>query len=207
LHGAHVWEESKKRPKGIVIAIVIVIFIVLIPVSIVLYDDNSGYYACCSGPPLALGMVPSIPANTTCGTTAGALYYESVSISSTSGSITTNTLGLKVVPTQGGSVVANVPPPTRGSLCPTTGGFYIALVSPTGVEVACWTGGSVWTSPTAGVCAIPIGNVLGSPITLSRGQTLTVYMYGTGLVPPMEGAYALQAFGTDGHSVSGEADL
>jgi hypothetical protein len=46
-----------------------------------------------------------------------------------------------------------------------------------------------------------------SPITLSEGQTFVVYMYGTDVVPPMAGAYWMQAFGLGNAIVAGSVDL
>jgi hypothetical protein len=140
------------------------------------------------------------------------MYYEGVPVSTSSSSLTTNTLGLKVIPSAGGPPVVDVAPPAKNSPCPTTGGFYVGLYDSAGNAVACWTnvsvGGSiVWVSPTSGVCSNPNGEPLQSPIILSSGQSLVVYMYGKNVVPPMAGAYTMQAYGINGASVSGSVDL
>jgi hypothetical protein len=212
LHGAYVREDSKKYRTLRNIFIILVICVVVIAV-LLAYLENAntrpaeGCGEC--GPP---GWVGGLPSSTSCGTTADALYFESVSVTSTSTDFTTNTVGLKVIPTAGGLSVPNVEPPASGSPCPTRGGFYVALESSSGQSVACWTnvsvGGSlVWSSPTSGVCANPNGAALGSPITIDGGMSLIVYMYGAGVVPPMGGAYTMQAYGINGATVAGEVDL
>ena len=176
------------------------------------------YRPCCTegSPPLVIQFSKGgVPSSTACGTTAGALYQEAVPVTSTTGTITTNTLGLKMIPTAGGSAVTNVAPPSSGSPCPATGGFYVALNNSAGTIVACWTGvvvsgDPVWSSPTSGACANPNGAPLGSPITISAGDTLGAYMYGSTYpgVPPMAGAFSLQPYGTNGAYFStGGVDL
>ena len=157
--------------------------------------------------PFSIGLAGSVPSNATCGTTSRALYFESVSITATSWTVTTNMFGVKVLPTAGGAAVTNVVPPSSGSACPANGGFYVTLVDAEGAVLACWSGGSVWTSPISGICANPKGASLGSPVTISGGQTLVVYMYGTGVVPPMAGAYTMQVYGQGCSIVSGSVDL
>jgi hypothetical protein len=169
---------------------------------------------CCAPPPRPpsiLGMTGGVPTTVACGSTVGALYKESVSITNSSSTFTTDTLGLKVVPTGGGSTVPDVAPPASGSPCPASGGYYVALEDPNGSEVACWTGVSaggapVWSSPYSYTCINPNGAVLGSPIAISEGQSLIVFMYGR-YVPPMGGTYTLQAYGLSYVDISGSVDL
>jgi hypothetical protein len=145
-----------------------------------------------------------------CGTTPGALFFEPVTLTPITGTITTNMLGLRVIPTAGGEAVKNVAPPASGSPCPANGGFYASLNNSAGTAVACWAGVLVggspaWSSPTSGICANPNGAPLGSPITLTGSDTLGVYMYGSVYpgVPPMAGDFTLDAYGINGYSVSG----
>jgi hypothetical protein len=173
-------------------------------------EAESGLSGSCTGDcglPITIGMVGGIPAPTTCGATASAMYHEGVSITSTSGSVSTNTFGLKVIPIEGGSDVPNVAPPVNGSACPTSGGFFVVLESAAGLVVACWTGGQAWSSPASDACPTLVGASLGVPVALTGGMTAVVYMYGASVVPPMAGAYTMQAYGLGGATVSGSVDL
>jgi hypothetical protein len=186
------------------VAVVVVCVIIFAGLSILLFADTGSGGCCPLSKSPSLGMAAGASTSTACGTTPGALYIESVAITSTSSTITTNMLGLKVVPTVGGLPVKNVAPPASESPCPTTGGFYVSLNNSAGTAVACWagvivTGAPVWSSPTSGVCTNPNGGPLGSPITIMGGQTFVVYMYGSTYpgVPPMAGAYSLQPYGVN----------
>jgi len=184
----------------IVIALVAYILLLLLVIPSTPVDGSSK--------PATIGMAGGVPATMACGTTAGALYYESVSITSTSGTITTSTFGLKVVPTAGGYAVKNAVPPSSGSPCPTSGGFYVSLANAAGTAVGCWSGGTgSWSTPTGGTCGNQAGSTLSSPVAIAGGQTFVVYMYGSSLVPPMAGAYTMQVYGIGGATVSGSVDL
>jgi hypothetical protein len=157
--------------------------------------------------PDTISLTGTFPVSEDCGTAPGALYLENVSISSVSGSVSTNRVGLKIFPDSGGMPLANVDPPISTSPCPSSGGYYISLSSESGTVMACWSGGSgAWTSPTGSplACATPVGSNLSSAATLNGGQTLTVYMYGEG---NPAGAYQMQAYGINGATVSGAVDL
>jgi hypothetical protein len=203
-------ERKSSHLKAIVL--VVILIMVIATLWVILSYVLVSCYGCGIGPrPLSIGMAGGTPTTMACGTTANALYKESVSVTSTSGVITTNTLGLKVVPTAGGPNVANVAPPSSGSACPTTGGFYVALSDSGGTTIACLTGvvvgGSpVWSAPSGNSATCPSTNPITavSSITINGGQTLVVYIYGEG--NPV-GAFSMQAYGLGGATVSGLIDL
>jgi len=207
--------KKKQSPVNVVrvwTTVVAVFVVVIIVVVVVRYIDSMSNQGSSSGHLSVIGMAGGNVTTVACGTTAGALYKESVSIPSLTVTVATNEFGLKVLPTLGGSSVALVEPPASGSACPTSGGFYVALANSAGTVIACESGplvngSAVWSSPTSDACANPVGAVLGSPITISIGQTFVVYMYGTGVVPPMAGAYTMQVYGIGGTIVSGSVDL
>jgi hypothetical protein len=201
----HIRRERVRHPFPIRILILLMIVIILVIVAVAAWLIlNNVIYGSgpCGNTQCPVGWVGGVPTRTACGTTAGALYFESVSITSTPVTMTTNTLGLKVIPTAGGTSIPNVAPPAGGSPCPTSGGFYIVLERSYGAVLACWTGGTIWTSPIAGTCPSAVGAALASPITIVGGQSLVVYMYGASVVPPMADAYTLQTFGQSGTSIS-----
>jgi len=209
--------ERRKRKIQYVFVVFAVFLAIMVGVAWYEWENNQTHTnSSCPAVPAPdcpmLGMVGGTASTTACGTTPNALYIESVTMSSPSSMITTNTLGLRVIPDEGGLPVPNVASPASNSSCPTTGGFYVGLNDPAGNAVACWTNGSVsgsivWVSPTSGACSNQNGEPLQSPITLSSGQTLVVCMYGKNVVPPMAGAYTMQAYGINGASVSGSVDL
>jgi hypothetical protein len=204
--------EKKRAGRKVVITYVIAIILIAGSIALIAYViDPSNYYSCPDSgcPPNGnIGMAASIPEKTACGTTVGALYIESVPITSVSSSyVTTSTLGLKIMPVSGGTAVVNVAPPANNSVCPSSGGFYASLQDEQGNVLACWSGGQEWSSPTHGACSNTAGPSIGSPITFASGQEFVVSMYGSGVVPPMAGAYTMYAYGINGATVTGAADL
>jgi hypothetical protein len=194
-----------------VITLAIVLLMALSFYGLAIYTQGLPCYGC-GGKPATLFLAGASPTTTVCGTTVSALYVESVSITSTYSTITTNMLGLKILPEAGGPVVPNVAPPAGGLACPASGGFYVALESTAGSVMACWSNGTAskayaWSSPISGTCATPVGAILSSAITISGGERFVVCMYGSGVVPPMAGAYMMQAYGLGGTTVSGQVDL
>jgi hypothetical protein len=193
--------------------VVLIVVLVFSSFPILAWFLSFGGNRCCVARPASLGMAGSVPTSTACGTTAGALYFESVQVTGTSATITTNTLGLKVAPTSGEVAVTNLAPPASGSPCPTSGGFYVTLINAAAAIVACWTGvvasGSpVWSAPSGSPAACPSTNPTTAVpvVTITSGQSFVVYMYGS-YVPPMAGTYTMVAFGLNGASVSGSVDL
>jgi hypothetical protein len=165
----------------------------------------------CSGGCLisSVQLIGSAPVGVTCNSTGGEVYSEQMSITGTTNTVTTETLGLKIIPTYGGLAV-NVSTPgawTAGSAgeCPTNG-WWGELVSAGGSPLAwyqsscsdaysepCWSANQDGTSAVAGV-------------TISGGQFLMVYMIGQHPADP-NGNYTMQAYGLGGDTVSGSVDL
>jgi flagellin-like protein len=213
-------EKSRRRGVSPIIATILLVAITVV-LAAVLYVLVSGYLGSTGSKPTTVGMVGGISATKPC--TAGTLYHESISITSTSGSVTTNTLGLKVVPTAGGLNVPNVAAGVSGATCPATatGGWYAALMSASGNAVACYTNGGGSGTPTWSQVpsALTVGGYpcVGTPITsapspavvVGGGQTLIVYMFGgtSNYVPPMAGSFTMQSYGLGGTTVSGSVDL
>jgi hypothetical protein len=191
---------------AIVLAVIVVVGVVAYIALVIIASRNA---VCdCGSRPTSIGMVGGVPTTAACGITTNALYTETVSVTSTWNTVTTSNLGLKIVPTDGGVAVNNVAPPASSSACPTSGGYYVSLENSADTVVACWSGGLIaWSYPTSGACSNSVGAILSSAVTLQGGDSLVVYMYGTNVVPPMAGAYTMEAFGLSSSTVSGSVDL
>jgi flagellin-like protein len=209
--------KSRKRGVSPIIATILLVAITVV-LAAVLYVLVSGYLGSTGAKPSSLGMAGGLATTTTCGTTAGALYFESVSITSTSSTITTTTLGLKIIPAAGGLAFGNGNTIAAASACPAAGGYFVGLVSAAGTTLACWVGQTVasspvWSTLSGSSCVTTTtaaATTLGTAQTITGGETLVVYMYGTSnsnTVPPMSGAYTMQAYGLSGATVSGSVDL
>jgi hypothetical protein len=156
--------------------------------------------------PNTIGLASGVPTNMTCGTSGGYMYREAVSITSTSGTITTATFGLKLIPTAGGLAVAETTPPSFPiTACPATAGYFAVLYSAAGTPQACWTGAGEGTwGDTQADCGAAFTGTL--PVTLTGGMTIEIYTYGLSPDNPA-GAFTVQAYGTGDATVSGSADL
>jgi len=191
------------------LAIIFVTIIVVISLAtLALIYSNSNQSTTCNGciTISTVGMAGSIPSSAECGSDAGLVHYESISVTSTSSTVTTSTLGLKVIPTSGGIAVTISTPgawtSAGGGACPTSG-WWAELVSPAGSSMAwfqsacqsapCWSASSGGTTAT-------------SAVALTGGQTIVVFITGQTPANPA-GAFTMQAYGLGGSTVSGSVDL
>ena len=203
--------KSRKRGVSPIIATILLVAITVV-LAAVLYVLVSGYLGSTGAKPASIGMASSVPTSATCstltapslaGTGATVVYYESLSITSTSSTVTTNTAGFKVIPTTGG-IPATQGTVTATSAC-TAGVWYMVLESATGAAVGCYTSAlaGAWATPVGGACGSTATTALSPAVPFSGGQTLIVYMVSTNPA----GAYSLQVYGINGATVSGQADL
>jgi hypothetical protein len=203
---ADTYHSSRKASRLAIFAVVVIAVVLGAGLLIVIVSDRG----CCGvmGPtPSSLGMIGGTPTTAACGMSTDTVYDESVSITSTSGStITTNTLGLKILPMTGGPGLTRSTPgawtASGDGACPTAG-WWVELTNSAGSPLAWYQSacsqGLCWSATQNGTSVI-------SAATISQGQHLIVYMIGQSPADPA-GAYVMQSIGLENGEVSGSVDL
>jgi hypothetical protein len=169
--------------------------------AVVLFVMVSGYLGGTGArPPASIGLAKAYPNVGSCVGSPSNYYFESVSVVSTSNTVTTLVVGLKMSPTAGGVPVPLIVPGAGGA-CPATAGWYATLNTAGGSVLAYWTlgGNGIWTST-------PTGTVAPShAVAFAQGQSITFYLYNEGTA--ISGAFEVQAFGLAGETVTGDVIL
>jgi len=195
----------RRRGVSSLIAEILTIAVVAVLASIV-YLVVTGYISSPGAKrPAYIGLLKTTPQIAGCN--GGSVYYESVDVTSTSGVVSTGTLGLKILPSAGGS------PPVISSnktwqvgftsvACPQSG-WWAVLNSAGGNALACFSSNGLgfWAPVSATGCG---NRTVSPPVVLGGGDLIVFYDVGIG---GMGGFYTVQAYGLGGAAMAGSTDL
>ena len=191
------WRKAKgKRGVSPIIATILLVAITVV-LAAVLYILVSGYIGGTGSKPLSFSPSGSTPS--TAGSGNSTSYYDTLSVSASSG-LTTAEFGLKIAGVSG-NVVS--PDPTAWSHC--TGNFVeVAVGSNSGCAAVSPGWYAVLVSSSGTVLATYSGGSWNTTIAVSNSDTLVLVNYGSQLAGSGD---TLSAFGVGGSSVSGSTTL
>ena len=199
------WRKAKgKRGVSPIIATILLVAITVV-LAAVLYILVSGYIGGTGSKPLSFSPSGSTPS--TAGTGSTTSYYDTLSVSASSG-LTTAEFGLKIVGISGSAIVPGAPP--SASSCAAGSTFTEAPLGTAGASdcpAVTGTGGTGWyavlVDSSGKIVATYSGSSWSSTATVSNSDTLvlvcSVQLAGSG--------DTLSAFGVGGSSVSGSVTL